>query len=77
MKYLLLIYTDEQAASEILREECCADSAQLTLQLKSREQYPTANPLHPTSSATGVRVRDIKALITDGPFAETREQVGG
>ena len=36
-----------------------------------------ANPLHPTSMATSVRVRDGKRLVTDGPFAETREQLGG
>jgi len=36
-----------------------------------------ANPLHPTSAATSIRVRDGKRLVTDGPFAETREQLGG
>ena len=77
MKYLLLIYTDEQALSEAKGEECSVESVQLTHQLKSRGQYLAANPLHPTSTATGLRVRGGKALVTDGPFAETREQLGG
>jgi hypothetical protein len=45
--------------------------------LSSSGQYLDAAPLHPTSTATSVRVRDGKQLITDGPFAETREQLGG
>ena len=77
MKYLLLIYIDEQVLSETTREECDAESVQLTHQLKSRGQYLAANPLHPTSTAISVRVRDGKPLVTDGPFAETREQLGG
>jgi hypothetical protein len=77
MQYMLLIYIDEQALSETKREECYAESVQLTHQLKSRGQYLAANPLHPTSTATSVRVRDGKRLVTDGPFAETREQLGG
>jgi hypothetical protein len=77
MKYMLLIYMDEQALSETAREACYAESVQLTHQLNSRGQYLAANPLHPTSTATSVRVRGGKPLITDGPFAETREQLGG
>jgi len=41
------------------------------------QQYVAANPLHPTAMATSVRVRNGKRLVTDGPFAETREQLGG
>jgi hypothetical protein len=77
MKYLSLIYADEQALGESTREERCAEPAQLTHQPKSRGQCPAANPLHPSSTATGIRVRGGKALVTDGPFAETREQLGG
>jgi hypothetical protein len=77
MKYMLLIYIDELALSETTREDCYAESVQLAHQLKSRAQYLAANPLHPTSTATSVRVRDGKLLVTDGPFAETREQLGG
>jgi hypothetical protein len=77
MHYMWLIDIDEQALSETTRQACDAESVQLTHQLRSRGQYLAANPLHPTSKATSVRVRDGKALVTDGPFAETREQVGG
>ena len=77
MKYLLLIYADEQALRETTWEECYAECAQLTHQLKSSGQCPAANPLHPTSTATSVRARDGNPLVTDGPFAETREQLGG
>jgi hypothetical protein len=73
MKYLLLIYIDEQALRDTTRKECDAES----VQLESRGQYLAANPLHLMSTATSVRVRDGKALVTDGPFAETREQLGG
>src|SRR2546428_12704101 len=77
MKYMLLIYLDEQALSETERQECYAESTQLAPQLHSSGQYLAANPLHPTSMATSVRVRNGKRLVTDGPFAETREQLGG
>ncbi|MEW6248315.1 MAG: YciI family protein [Nitrospirota bacterium] len=77
MKYMLLIYHDEKALSESERQECYAESLQLAQQLHSNGQYLAANPLHPTSMATSVRVRDGKRLVTDGPFAETHEQLGG
>lgn len=77
MKYMLLIYHDEQALSETERQECYAESTQLAQQLQASGQYLAANPLHPTSMATSVRVRGGKRLVTDGPFAETREQLGG
>ena len=77
MKYMLLIYNDEQALSEAERKDCYAESTQLAHDIKSKGQYLAANPLHPTSMATSVRVRDGKRLVTDGPFAETREQLGG
>ena len=78
MKYLLLIYFNEQAAlSETERQECYAESTQLAQELHSSGKYLGANPLHPTSMATSVRVRNGKRLVTDGPCAETREQLGG
>jgi hypothetical protein len=77
MKYMLLIYTNEQTLSDTEREACYVESTQLAHQLKSSGQYLAANPLHPTSMATTVRIRDGKRLVTDGPFAETREQLGG
>jgi len=77
MKYLLLIYGEEHALSETERHDCYKESTQLAKQLQSNGQFVSANPLHPTSMATSVRVRDGKRLVTDGPFAETREQLGG
>jgi hypothetical protein len=77
MKYMLLIYTDEKAWTEGEREKCFAESTQLTHELHARGQYRGAAPLHPVTLATSVRVRDGKRLVTDGPFAETREQLGG
>ncbi len=77
MKYLLLIYMDENALSDTEREQCYAESAQLAQQLNSKGQYLTTAPLHPVATATSVRVREGKSLVTDGPFAETREQLGG
>jgi hypothetical protein len=77
MKYMLLVYLDEQVLSDTEREHCYVESAQLTQQLNSSGQYLDASPLHPISTATSVRVRNGKRLVTDGPFAETREQLGG
>jgi hypothetical protein len=77
MKYMLLIYLDENGLSESERTQCYQESAQFAVQLSKTGQYLGAGPLHPTSTATSVRVRDSKRLVTDGPFAETREQLGG
>jgi hypothetical protein len=77
MKYMLLIYGDENGLSETEREDCYTESTQLAHYLHANGQYLAANPLHPTSMATSVKVRDGKRLVTDGPFAETREQLGG
>ena len=77
MKYMMLVYLDEQAMSESEREHCYVESAQLTQQLNASGQYLHASPLHPVATATSVRVRGGKRLVTDGPFAETREQLGG
>ena len=77
MKYMLLIYLDEQALNETERQECYAESTQLAHDIHSSGHYLAANPLQPTSMATSVRVRNGKRLVTDGPFAETREQLGG
>jgi hypothetical protein len=77
MKYMLLIYMNEQAMNDNEREHCYVESAALTRDLHARGQYVSASPLHPVASATSVRVRESKRLVTDGPFAETHEQLGG
>ena len=77
MKYMLLIYYDEQTLGEAEREQCFGESVQLAQELNSNGQYLGANPLHPTAAATSVRMRNGKRFVTDGPFAETREQLGG
>ena len=77
MKYTMLIYLDETALSETQREECYRDSAQFAQDLNTDGKYLSAMPLHPTATATSVRVRGDKRMVTDGPFAETREQLGG
>jgi len=77
MKYMLLIYLDEHAMTESEREQCYVESTALAHRLQASGRYLAASPLQPTSTATSVRVRDGKRLVTDGPFAETREQLGG
>jgi hypothetical protein len=77
MKYMLLIYSDEAAWTEQERTDCYAESIQLTHQLQAQGQYLDASPLHSVATATSVRVREGKRLLTDGPFTETYEQLGG
>ena len=77
MKYMLLIYQDESALGNSEREACYGESLQLVQELNTNGKYLAAAPLHPTSTATSVRVREGKRFVTDGPFAETREQLGG
>jgi len=80
MKYMLLIYHDEQswdAISEAERQQIYLDYRKLRSELESRGQFVTGSQLQPITTATTVRVRDGKELVTDGPFAETHEQLGG
>ena len=77
MRYLLLIYGDERAWDDATRESCYRESAELAHQLKAEGHYLAASPLHPVATATSVRVRQGRPVRTDGPFAETREQLGG
>ncbi len=77
MKYMLLIYLNELDLSEDERQDCYQKSSLLVDQLKADGMYLAASPLQPTALATSVRVREGKQLITDGPFAETHEQLGG
>jgi hypothetical protein len=78
LKYLLLIYDDEKGwakLSEAEREHYLGEFGKLKQQMNG--QYVAGSQLHPTSAATSVRARNGKRLVTDGPFAETREQIGG
>jgi len=77
MKYMLLIYMAEDAMNPAEREQCYGESTQLCHDLNTKGMFLGANPLHPVASATSVRVREGKRLVTDGPFAETREHLGG
>jgi hypothetical protein len=77
VKYMLLIYADEQVWTEAERQLCYGESTDLAHQLKAKGQYLAASPLQPVATATSVRVREGKRTVTDGPFAETREQLGG
>ena len=77
MKYAMLIYLDETGLSEAEREQCYRDSAQYARELHSSGRYLSAVPLQPTATATSMRLRGEKRMVTDGPFAETREQLAG
>jgi hypothetical protein len=77
---MLLICRDEQVWDKLSvaeRRQIYADTVKVQEDLTARGQYLAGHPLYPSSSATSVRVRDGKRLVTDGPFAETREQLGG
>ena len=75
MKYLLLIYGEEKTWSGPELEKCYQESTQLVETLKAEGTYLASAPLEPAKTATTVRVRDGKPLVTDGPFIETREQL--
>lgn len=80
MKYLCLIYGSEAAAKNIPPDQgmtMMQDYRAFTEAIIASGHYLGGNPLQPTSTATSVRVRDGKTLTTDGPFAETHEQLGG
>jgi hypothetical protein len=80
VEYLLLIYGDEdgwEALSDEERETAIGEYVALRRDLAAQDKYGGSNELHGVETATTVRVRDGDALVTDGPFAETKEQVGG
>jgi hypothetical protein len=78
MKYMLMMYLEENSAvTQEERESCYIESTAFANQLHESGKFLGAAPLQPTSTATSLRFQDGKRLVTDGPFAETREQLGG
>ncbi len=77
MKYMLLIYGAESSWTEDERKECMIESMGISEELEKQGKWLAASPLHSVTTATSVRVRDGKKQITDGPFAETTEHLGG
>lgn len=80
MQYLLLIYENEAERTDRPKEESQkvhAEYGAFTRSIIESGHFKAGDALQPTSTATTVRVRSGKQLITDGPFAETREQLGG
>jgi hypothetical protein len=80
MKYALTIYGDESAAESASPEEMAGVSqayGALTQEMQDKGVHLAGEGLYPTQTATTVRVRDDERSVTDGPFAETKEQLGG
>jgi hypothetical protein len=77
MTYMLLIYGEEDAWTDAERQACYVASTELAQELHASGKLLSTSPLHPASTATCVRVRNARPLITDGPFTEAREQLGG
>ena len=80
MKYLLLMYADESIGSKYSKEDRQAASktwAEFRHEISASGVLISSNGVAPSTSVTTVRVRNDKAMITDGPFAETHEQLGG
>jgi hypothetical protein len=77
MKYLLLVYGAESAWTQDERMACMQSSVELCEELNAKGQYLGASPLHSVATATSIRNDGGKKLVTDGPFAETHEQLGG
>jgi hypothetical protein len=78
MQYILLIYNDEKEWAALPDDKRKAITAEYVALVSSMgSAYLDGAPLHPTTTATTVRVRDGEDVVTDGPFAETKEQLGG
>lgn len=80
MKYILLVHHNEEvlgSLSETDLQQMREESVRLANDINLSGQYLDAAPLQPVSTAVSLRVREGKRLVTDGPFAETREQLGG
>ena len=80
MKYLCLVYVEEQILNAFpgdKRRAISDEAMSYCEKLRKAGQLLAASPLHPVETATTVRVREGKTSTTDGPFAETKEQLGG
>lgn len=80
MRYLCLVYLEEKNLNALSRNDRVAlsdESMAYCEELQKNGQFIAASPLHPIETATTVRVREGKTSVTDGPFAETKEQLGG
>jgi hypothetical protein len=80
MQYMLLLYNDEVAWAALSEDERTAIRREyfaLTDELQENGAYVAAAPLQPTTTSATVRIRHGEHLVTDGPFAETKEQLGG
>ncbi len=80
MKYMLLIYHDEKLwgdRTETEKQEIYKEYRELIQELQAKDIYLVGDQLQPSATGQTVRVRDGQSMITDGPFAETREQLGG
>ena len=80
MKYMLLIYHDESAFNALTedeRQQIYQEYRQLREELTANGKFITGSQLQPTTTAQSIRVRDGKPMTIDGPFAETKEQLGG
>ncbi|MGE5273189.1 MAG: YciI family protein [Verrucomicrobiota bacterium] len=80
MQYMCLIYDDEslwERLPEDERKSVYAEYGAFTQAIRDNGSYVAGDQLQPTSTATTVRIRDGKTMVTDGPFAETKEQLGG
>jgi hypothetical protein len=77
MKYMLLVYGKESGWTEEERRDCMVESLRICDQLAAQGKFLSSSPLESVTTAMTVRVRDGQTLVTDGPFAETTEQLGG
>lgn len=80
MKYMLLIYNSEKEWAKFSAAETqkmMGEFLQFSSEIRASGHYQASAPLQPTATATSVRVRNGRSLVTDGPFAETGEQLGG
>ena len=77
MQYMFLIYLDENSLTQAQRAQCYAESAAYARELHGEGKRVSTAPLHPTATSTSVTRQNGKRVVRDGPFAETKEQLGG